>query len=89
MILVILSFHLRDLYISKFPWQTSCACISLNGSEKTKAHIPKAKVRERDDGQQDSTMPRPLVAVRDFLLQCSSIDDARKLLLEREARVAQ
>ena len=29
--------------------------------------------------------PRPLAAIRDALLKCSSIDDALKMLLERES----
>jgi hypothetical protein len=35
----------------------------------------------------DQTDLRPLEAIRDALLQCSSIDDPRRLLLDRESRV--
>jgi hypothetical protein len=33
-------------------------------------------------------LPRPLAAIRDALLKCSSIDSARTMLSERESRVS-
>ena len=36
----------------------------------------------------ENELVRPLVAIRNALLQCSSINDARRLLSARESRVS-
>jgi hypothetical protein len=37
---------------------------------------------------ENDALRRPLEDIRDTLLQCSSIEEARKLLLEREAALS-